>query len=371
MNITFLCRKSKCDRSGYAPIEASLVECGERTYVKLSMRCEPEQFSVLKCSRRGNWLKEYLGSVYLDLQKCISKLSVSGKVVSVYSVKECYLKGIVDDVYTISSLKGEYLEILKERCSYPNWRKYEMSIDLFISIVGRGVHLSKVSNGDIMRFQSAVERRYDGSTSYSYLSRLKSFFRYAIANGRISVDPFYGMKLRKGEKKVEIIGDDEYQRIRDKEIGIPRVERVRDLFILAANCGLSYSDICGLSRSDFSIVDGRVVIDKCRIKTGVRFYSVVLPDGIKILEKYGYDVSLLSLSNQKANLYLKEIAGICGIGGVLTFHKSRHYYITRLVRMGVDISIVQLCAGHSNLRMTQKYLHLVKEDVVRAVSGRL
>lgn len=218
------------DRNGKAPIEMSIIINKQRTYIKLPMRCEPVQFMVLKEQKRGNWLKDYLNVVYGDIQKLVSEMAVQGRVISAYSVKECYLSGIVSEVYRISDLKKEYLDILKVRCSYPNWRKYEMAIDLFITLYDGEV--SGVTNGDIMRFENLVNSRYDASTSYSYMTRLKAFFRYALNNGKISINPFFGIKVKRVEKEVEFLTEEEMKRIEELDChGIARLERVRDLFV--------------------------------------------------------------------------------------------------------------------------------------------
>ena len=45
-----------------------------------------------------------------------------------------------------------------------------------------------------------------------------------------------------------------------------------------------------------------------------------------------------------------------------TAHIMRHTYITQLIESGVDISLVQYLAGHSDERMTKKvYLHRNKQ----------
>ena len=56
-----------------------------------------------------------------------------------------------------------------------------------------------------------------------------------------------------------------------------------------------------------------------RNKTDVGFYSILLPDAERILQKY-YGV-LPRYSNQKYNDYLKLIAMACGIKKRITTHK--------------------------------------------------
>ena len=363
MYITFLCRESKRDRSGKSPIEMSVIIDKDRTYIRLPMKCSPEEFKVLRQQKRGNWLKEYLAAVYGDIQRLVSEMAVSGRVITASGIKECYLGGVKEAVYTVGSLKTEYLELLKGRCTYPNWRKYEMSIDLFISVVGAGMRVSKVSNGDILKYQGVVESKYDGSTAYSYLSRLKSFFRYANANGFTGINPFYGIRLRKGEKDVEFLTEDEVKRIEGMDChGIERLERVRDLFVFQCHTGLAYSDMRGLVRDDIVSCEFGYYVVKERQKTGVKYTVLIDKVALSILEKYGW--SLPVLSNQRYNGFLKEIGDLCSIKKPLHTHIARHTCATLLLNRGMSLESVAKVLGHPSTKITKHYAKMMDRTVL-------
>lgn len=48
-------------------------------------------------------------------------------------------------------------------------------------------------------------------------------------------------------------------------------------------------------------------------------------------------------------------------------HRWRHSYATELLRAGVDLHVVQRLLGHRHLETTTRYLHLVDQDLRRAV----
>lgn len=45
LNISYYCRNSKKDKKGLAPVEASLIICGQRKFVNLPFKCDPEEFN--------------------------------------------------------------------------------------------------------------------------------------------------------------------------------------------------------------------------------------------------------------------------------------------------------------------------------------
>lgn len=50
------------------------------------------------------------------------------------------------------------------------------------------------------------------------------------------------------------------------------------------------------------------------------------------------------------------------------FHCLRHTFITNLIRSGVNINHVKEIAGHSDIKTTMNYIHLVTEDLREAVN---
>jgi integrase len=98
--------------------------------------------------------------------------------------------------------------------------------------------------------------------------------------------------------------------------------------VFSCYTGLSYTDVQHLQKAD--IVqgnDGKLWIDRQRVKTGYEFNVPLLDIPLAILEKYADHSSrdrLLDIpSNQKVNDYLKELAAMCGIEKPLTFHIAR------------------------------------------------
>jgi integrase/recombinase XerD len=94
-----------------------------------------------------------------------------------------------------------------------------------------------------------------------------------------------------------------------------------------------------------------------REKTQRQISIPVLPKAQEIIEKYATDSNRIfpSISNQKFNSYLKEIADIIGIEKRLTHHIARKTFAsTVLLYNDVPMEIVSELLGHSNMVITQE-----------------
>ena len=53
----------------------------------------------------------------------------------------------------------------------------------------------------------------------------------------------------------------------------------------------------------------------------------------------------------------------------LHWHDLRHEGASRLLADGVDIRIIQLMLGHSDIKTTQRYLNITDEELRKALTG--
>lgn len=126
-----------------------------------------------------------------------------------------------------------------------------------------------------------------------------------------------------------------------------------DRMQILIECGKGKKDrYVGLSPIVLDIL--RLYIKTCRIKP-IRY----------IFEGSTPGVPYSSRSAQEIFRMAKNAAGILKD---VTFHSLRHSFATHLLEKGVSVVFIKDILGHFNIKTTERYLHVRKEELVRIVS---
>lgn len=370
--ISFACRKAKAGKDGKAPLNVIIVINGDRLSFNLPRKEAPADFEKAMTAKRSNEIKAYCETVRQRLDTCANAMVMQGHPLTPQGLKEWYLNGSTAS-YRLSKLKAEYLAVVEKRgVRKQAYEKYQAAIDSLLSQIG-DKETKVVTNADIRVWLDSVKAKFEPSTVYGYFTKLKSFFIFAYNSEKIDRNPFSGLRVGRGIKAVDILSDADYKAITEAEFEFSRLQRIRDIFVFACNSGLAWTDCYHLRPEDFVEKDGHLCIQKPRVKTGVPYNSVILPDGVEIARKYGYDFSALQISNQKTNVSLKDIQVTCRVKSVqsLTFHCARHYYINKLIASGVAPAVVSKCAGHTNFTQSYNYSNLNLGDMINEVGRHI
>ena len=196
-----------------------------------------------------------------------------------------------------------------------------------------------------------------GQNSNTATKTMKTFKTITLLGQKMGVllhDPFMNHRFHLEPVNRGFLTDEEILLIANKEIGIPRLELVRDIFIFSCFTGLAYIDVSNLTPDHIVTLGDKQWIMTQRQKTSVETNILLLDIPKAIIDKYCDNPAYPKrenklfpiLSNQKMNAYLKEIADLCGIKKNLTFHlvgienfiniKSSDDYIVFLIQGGND-----------------------------------
>ena len=206
------------------------------------------------------------------------------------------------------------------------------------------------------------------NTSVKKVKTLKTITIYAQKRGFLLHDPFVNHHFHMEPVDRGFLTDEEILRVANKNLGIQRLELVRDIFIFSCFTGLAYIDVSNLTPDHIVTMDDKQWIMTKRQKTSVETNVLLLDIPRAIIAKYSHktyrDGKLFPvLTNQKTNSYLKEIADLCGIKKKLTFHLARHTFATMSLSKGVPIESVSKMLGLTNIRTTQIYARITNKKI--------
>lgn len=393
LSVLFYIKRQKLLKNGEAPI-CMRITVNKRCVEIMVKRSIPiEQWNQTKeCSkgkgRTGMELNHYLNSLRARIIQIHGELEMREQEVTAGIIRDRFygkeaVRKMLLKIYQEhndkcrSLIGGEYSQSTVEkfdtslRCLHEFILSYYKKEDIAVEDV----------NGEFIRnfeFWLKAERKLQNNSALKHLKNLKKIIRIALGNNWIRHDPFYGIHFRREEVQVEFLSREELEVLMKKELSIPRLEQIRDVFSFCCLTGLAFIDVKQLSHEHL-IKDnnGALWIRKARQKTKQMCNIPLLKPALKLIKKYENnpyciknDVLLPVISNQKMNAYLKELADICHIHKRLTTHVARHTAAS-VVFLANEVSIenVAKILGHSNIRMTQHYAKVLDKSIMRDMAN--
>ena len=223
---------------------------------------------------------------------------------------------------------------------------------------------------------------------------LKWFLRWCTKKGYCHNTAYedFNPKLKSAPKKVIFLTNDELNKLKTVEIPHNKqyLERVRDVFLFCCFSGLRYSDVYNLKRSDVKPDH----IEITTVKTADSLIIELNNHSKAILEKYK-DIhfedhkALPVISNQKMNVYLKELGELAEINdpvretfykgsnridivtpkyALLGTHAGRRTFICNALALGIPAQVVMKWTGHSDYKAMKPYIDIADNIKANAMS---
>lgn len=221
---------------------------------------------------------------------------------------------------------------------------------------------------DFEFFQKSVLKTHH-NTTMKHCKNIKKIITEAVKYGWLDKNPFIGFKTSYTDTDKTYLTEAEIKLIENKNFSIIRLQIVKDLFLFQCFTGLSFTDLHSLTKKDVSVgIDGNKWIIIRRNKTNIQSTIPLLPQALKIIEKYksfSDDDRLLPVyANQKYNSYLEEIADFCGITKKITTHVGRRSFGNLALANGISLNVIAKVLGHSSTIITQKIYAVTNEQII-------
>lgn len=392
-NVLFFIRKTRALKSGENPIMLRISIAGQLSEIQLKRAVKPNLWNQNKERCTGKdaaslEINRYLESVKLRLFEIHRKMEEEGKLINPMEIKRKFL-GLDEEHKMFFQVFQEHndkcRELIGKDYAKVTISRFDTCLKYFREMSQaqyqrKDIPLKEVTNGmihDYIHFLKA-EKGLQENTVIRYMKVVKKVLNIAVNYDWIQKNPFGNIRFHEKEVNKEFLTKEELETLRTKEFEIPRLELVRDVFLVQCWTGLAFIDVSEL-KEEHIIADneGNLWIRKERHKTGIMCNVPLLDVPLGIIEKYKdhplcqkRGILLPVLSNQKCNAYLKEIADCCGIKKNLSTHTGRHTFCS-VVTLANNVSLENIAkmVGHTNTRMTQRYAKVLDQSILRDMQG--
>ncbi|MGV3504666.1 MAG: site-specific integrase [Adhaeribacter sp.] len=260
-----------------------------------------------------------------------------------------------------------------------NYRTALRHLESYCALKKVKIKFNELSN----RFYEAYKnylfnKQLQPNTVGNQIKQLKAFLNWATDEGYNSNTAFKKWKKPSESTMITVLTEEERDLLAGFDLGDnPRLERVRDLFLIGCYTGLRFSDLSNLKPENFA----GDYLEIRTIKTKDNLKIPIAPQVRRIVSKY--ETGLPSITNQKANEYLKELGAVVGLeaktnkvnypGGkrvelmvnkfdLMTTHMARRTFITIALKKGMPQVTLRKMTGHKDLRTMAKYVEISEED---------
>lgn len=331
-------------------------------------------------SEKSRIINHYLDQVYTKLFKCYQELNAEDKLITAHAIKNRFL-GIDERHYSMQNLIDYHNKTMEHKLHKHTMRHYFGSQKYILILIKKSyktsdIYLKDITYSFIIEFENMLRSHNQGSiannTVMKHIQRLRKMITMAHHMEWIDRDPF--AKYKGKHEKVErgFLTKDELSRIEELPYSIERIQTVKDLFIFSCYTGIAYGDIMLLTKQNVvHAMDGYQWIMTKRQKNGNSVKIPLLPKALSLIETYKTHPKVIrngtlfpTISNQKLNSYLKEVANLCAINKKVTFHMARHTFATTVtLSNGVPIETVSKILGHTKIATTQIYAKVIERKV--------
>lgn len=385
-SIRFVIKRGKT-KNDKAPVVCRITVNGKRVEISLKKNVDPAKWSSDAGRAKGNSEEARLINTTMDLMsneimRHHNKLIMENKPIDAQSIKNSFL-GISEKKYTLIETFNYHNARMKSLVGIDvelgTYKKFETVLSKIQRFIKKNYHredlfLDELNFKFITDFEyfMKTEDSVQHNTALRYIRCLKKIINLALQNEWIARNPFFNYKCQYTRVNREVLNDDELQLLWNREIGIDRLDEVKDVFLFCCYTGYSFADVERISKKDLARgIDGDYWIFTERKKTGVTSNVPLLPKALEIIQNYQNHKGCVNSgkllpvkSNQKMNAYLKEVAILCKVNKNLTMHMARHTFATTVtLSNGVPIETVSKMLGHTKLATTQIYAQVLENKV--------
>lgn len=285
---------------------------------------------------------------------------------------------------------------------------YYSDLTQFRKFIGNDLDILLLTGSHIEHWAAHLKQtRYSPASIRRKIVVLKVFCSYWVRNGALPESPFWRVKISYGriEQLPKTLTEIEMRSLltrahQDYSVTKYKQNEINKSLCRKASCrnyrslrnvallellfatGMRVGEVSSIDIKDFLIEEA---IFKIQGKGGRERLAFIVDEiTLRILREHLE--ARMKIKTESPALFLnaaggristqgiaKIIAQLREDGGIkrhVTPHMLRHTVATLLLRNGVDIRIVQEFLGHASIATTQRYVHIVKEHMIKELRNR-
>ena len=238
---------------------------------------------------------------------------------------------------------------------------------------------------DNFRYHMLSVKNAGTNTFGKQIKTLKTVLNEAIERGQQMNQAFRSKKFKVVSEEVENIylNEEEINKIMNIDLSLnPRLEKVRDLFIVGCYTGLRFSDFTEIKAENIKENYIQIRTKKTNQNVVIPFHPCVKIIMAKYKDKYPNSLPP-AISNQKMNNYLKDIGKLAGLNEkiivtktkgsnriettfnkyeLLTTHCARRSFATNLFKQGFSGINIMKITGHKTEKAFMRYIKVNEQE---------
>ncbi len=241
-----------------------------------------------------------------------------------------------------------------------------------VQIYAPDLHFDDITAEWVVKYFWYLRKKLNNNenTAYKDIGTLKKYVLSAIKMGYMTENPFDDFKIKKVQGSFEYLNEDELK-VFIKAYNAGRLEanlhNALEFFLFLCFSSLHIADAKNLCLEQFSDKNFEYFRQKTKNKKPVRVkvpISEALKDILRNIvgaRKKGLVFQNLP-AEQTINRRLKELAKILGVNKKISTKAGRHTFATYYLAKTKDITSLKEILGHSDLRETLVYAHVLDES---------
>lgn len=330
-------------------------------------------------------LREKFELMQIDLEKRDAKTILDTllnrkevQVITILSfVNEYYQRQIVELETIRMGTKQNYRKALRHITKFMKLEKKE---ELPITSLN-GQFVSDFYHFLLSKKPEIAKEAMVESSAAGIIKKFRTIFNTAVDKELIGSNPFLRIKLKTQSPAKKPLSIPEIKKLYQKDFSYSEsLETCRDLFLFSILTGLAFVDNASLKAENLEWrEDGSVKLTKNRTKTDCGTESFLVEPAIELLKKFKERPDCVvagrvipKRSNQKLNLYLKDIASVLGINTLLSTHIARHTFRQLLAEADItDSKTINRMMGHSAYGSTNSAYGIVTDGMLLKSKAKL